>query len=78
MHHAVMQQSESMRAKFMAEMFIWIDKSGFNSVRRFGYSLRGMRPVDHRLLVRGVRYSAVPVMSTTSIHDIGVSEWREI
>ena len=84
MRHVALQQSESMRAKFMAEisiydpaMFIWIDESGFdnrNSVRRFGYSLRGMRPVDHRLLVRGVRYSAIPVMSTTGIHDIYLAE----
>lgn len=69
--HVAIQQSESMRAKFMAEvsiydpaMLIWIDESGFdnrNCVRRFGYSLRGMRPVDHRLLVRGMRYSAIPV-----------------
>ena len=58
-------------------MLIWIDESGFdnqNSVRRFGYSLRGMRPVDHRLLVRGVRYSAIPVMSTSGIHDIYLAE----
>ena len=53
MHHVAIQQSESMRVKFMAEisiygptMFLWTDKSGFdnrNSIRRFGYSLRGMR-----------------------------------
>ena len=47
--------SESMRAKFMAEisiydpsMFIWIDESGFDNRNSVGYSLRGMRPVDHR------------------------------
>ena len=58
-------------------MFLWIDESGFNnrnSIRKFGYSLRGMHPVDHRLLVRGVRYSAVPVMSATGIHDLYLAE----
>ena len=84
MHHVAIQQSESMRAEFMAEisiydptMLLWIDESGFdnrNSVRKFGYSLRGMRPVDHRLLVRGTRYSAIPVMSATEIHDLYLAE----
>ena len=84
MRHVAIQQSESMRAKFMAEisiydptMFLWIDESGFdnwNSIRKFGYSLRGMRPVDHRLLVRGIRYSAIPVMSTTGVHDLYLAE----
>ena len=84
MRHVAIQQSESMRAKFMAEisiydptMFLWIDESGFdnrNSIRRFGYSFRGMRPVDHRLLVRGIRYSVIPVMSTTGIHDLYLAE----
>ena len=84
MRHVALQQSESMRAKCMAEisiydpaMFLWIDESGFdnrNSIRKFGYSVRGMRPVDHRLLVRGTRYSAIPVMSTTGIHDLYLAE----
>ena len=33
-----------------------------------------MHPVDHRLLVRRVRYSAVPVMSATGIHDLYLAE----
>ena len=33
-----------------------------------------MCPIDHRLLVRGVRYSAIPVMSSTGIHDIYLAE----
>ena len=84
MHHVILQQSQSMKAKFMAEisiydpsMFLWIDESGFdnrNSIRKFGYSLRGMHPVDHRLLVGGVNYSAVPVMSATEIHDLYLVE----
>ena len=81
MCHVAIQQSESMRAKFMAEISIYdpamVDESGFDnriSVRRCGYSLQGMRPVDHRRLVRGVRNSAIPVMSTTGIHDIYLAE----
>ena len=61
--HVALQQSEAMRAKFMAEvsiydpsMLVWIDESGCdrrNSIRKYGYSVRGIRPVDHRILVRG-------------------------
>ena len=58
-------------------MLLWFDESGFdncNSVRKFGYSLWGMHPVDHRLLVRGIRYSVIPVMSATEIHDLYLAE----
>ena len=82
--HVALQQSEAMRAKFMAEvsiydpsMIVWIDESGCdrrNSIRKYGYSVRGIRPVDHRLLVRGTRYSAIPVMSVYGIHDVFLAE----
>ena len=78
------QQSDAMRAKFMAEvsiydpsMFLWLDESGCdrrNMLRKYGYSIRGIRPVDHRLLVRGTRYSALPVMSITGLHDLYLAE----
>jgi transposase len=71
--HIAIQRNEQLRAKFMAEiskydpsMLIWLDESGCDrrhSARKWGYSLRGMPPRDHRLLVRGTRYSAVPVSS---------------
>ena len=32
--------------------------------------VRGMKPVQHRFLIRGTRYSAIPVMSITGIHDV--------
>ena len=32
-------------------------------MRKWGYSVRGLPPQDHRLLVRGTRYSAIPVMT---------------
>lgn len=74
-----------MRAKFMADvsiynlsMLVWIDESGCNrrnSIRKYdGYSIRGIHPVDHRILVRGTRYSAVPVMSVQGIHDVFLAE----
>ena len=39
-----------------------------------GYSLRGLTPKDHRLMVRGTRYSAIPVMSIEGIHDVYLAE----
>ena len=82
--HVATQRSDSLRAKFMAEvckydpsMFVWTDESGFNkrnSARKFGYGMRGIPPVDHRILVRGVRYSAIPVVSTEGVHDVFIAE----
>lgn len=82
--HVAIQRSDSLRAKFMATvcmydpaMFVWTDESGCdrrNSARKFGYSLRGTRPVDHRILIRGVRYSAIPVVSLAGVHDVYLAE----
>jgi len=43
-------------------------------MRRYGYSVRGLPPRDQRLLVRGVRYSGIAVMSLEGIHDVQVVE----
>ena len=56
-------------------MFVWIDETGCdkrNNMRRCGYSVRGIPPHDHRLLIRGTRYSAIPVMSMQGIHDVQI------
>ena len=62
-HHIAMQQSELLRAEFMAkisvydpEMIIWTDESGCdrrNSACKYGYSLRGLPVKDYRILARG-------------------------
>ena len=47
-------------------MFVWIDETGCdqrNSRRKYGYSIRGIAPQDHRILIRGKRYSAISVMA---------------
>ena len=79
--HVALQQSEDCRAQFMAEvsmydpsMLIWLDESGCDRrhmMRKRGYSLRGITPRDHRLLVRGKRYSAI---TTDGILDISLLE----
>ncbi len=77
-----LQQSETKRVQFMSDisvfdpdMLIWIDETGSdrrNSIRKFGYSLRGTRPRTHVLRVSGKRYSAIPVMTTRGIEDVYV------
>ena len=45
-------------------MLIWIDETGCdqrNNMRRCGYSVWGIPPCCHRLLIRGTRHSAIPV-----------------
>ena len=67
--HVALQRSTELRALFMAqalsfprEFFVWVDETGSdarNYMRKFGFSLRGMRAECHRILVRGERISAV-------------------
>ena len=45
-----------------------------NSTRKYGYSIRGIRPVDHRILIRGARYTTIPVMSIDGIVDVYITE----
>ena len=84
MHHIALQQSDYLRAKFMAEiscydpsMLVWLDETGCdnqNALRKWAYSVRGMPLKDHQLLIRGVQYSATPVMSLDGIHDVYITE----
>ena len=57
------------------DMLVWIDETGStrrNSIRSYGYSLRGTRPCTHILRVSGERLSAIPVMATRGIEDVFV------
>ena len=58
-------------------IFVWLDETGCdrrNTLRKYGYSLRGIPICDHCLLVRGKRYSAIPVVSMDGIHDVYITE----
>ena len=82
--YIALQQSDECRARFMAEisiydpsMFIWIDETGCdrrNSIRKYGYSVRGITPRDHRLLLRGARVSGIAVMSLEGMQDVQLVE----
>lgn len=72
-----LQRCESLRGAFMAqsflfqrEMFVWVDETGSatrDTIRKYGYALRGMRAEYQRLLVRGKRVNAIAAMSSTGI-----------
>ena len=44
-----------------------VDDDRGNTGGKFEYSLRGIPPVDHRILIRGVRYSAIPAVSSEGL-----------
>ena len=82
--HSAIQWSDEQRARFMADisaydpaMIIWIDESSCdrqNSMRKFAYTIRGIPPVDHRLLARGTRYSAITTISVGGVQDVTLAE----
>lgn len=58
-------------------MLLWIDESGCDrrdSIRKYGYGIRGSPPTTHILLTRGKLYSAIPIMSREGIHDVCLYE----
>ena len=60
-------------ASYNPDMFIWIDETGSdrrNSIRKYGYSLRGITPRICQLRVSGKRISAIPVLTTRGIEDL--------
>ena len=97
LQHIALQRSDEKRAQYMAEisifdptMLIWIDETGFqrrNSIRAYGYSLRGMRATDYELRVGNKRINAIAVMSLGGggggggwgcLPFRGECEWRHI
>ncbi len=67
------QRDDLLRAVFAAEMslyntsmFIFLDEMGSdrrNALRKYGYSLRGMPAISHKLLVRGQHLSTIACIS---------------
>ena len=79
-----LQCSMEMQAQYMAEisvfdpqMLVWVDETGSarrNSVRAYGYSLKGMRAVSYQLRVGGKRINAIGVMSMQGMEDAYIVE----
>ena len=72
-----LQRCDSLRGAFMAHsslfdpsMFVWIDETGSDAktnIRKYGYALRGVTPVTHRLLSRGRRVNAMAAFSLSGL-----------
>lgn len=79
-----LQCREELQLQFMAEismfepeMIIWVDETGSsrrNAVRSYGYSLKGMRAVSHKLSVSGRRINAIGAISTEGLEDVYITE----
>ena len=77
MCHVAKQEFMANISIYDPAMFIWMDETGCdkrNTIRKYGYSIRGRPLCDQRLLVRGTRYSAIPIVSLSGIHDVYLAE----
>lgn len=82
--HIAAQRSEVLMAKFMSDvamydpqMLVWIDETGCdrrNATRKYAYGIRGITPCDHRIIIRGQRYSVITVMSIKGVLDAYIVE----
>ena len=78
------QRDEDVRAQFALdvsvytpEMFIFLDETGAdrrNTIRKYGYSVRGRPARSQKLLIRGQLISALPLMSVKGLLDCKIVE----
>ena len=64
-------------AAFDPAMILWLDETDCdhrNALRYYGYNIRGLPPQDHQLQLRGVRYSAIGILSTDGVQDVYITE----
>lgn len=82
--YIALQRSDALRADFMANvmtvysssLFVWIDETGCdmrNGLRKYGYAIRGCTPRIFTLKHRGIRYSAIAIMSVRGIEDVYIT-----
>jgi len=63
-------------SRYDPSMLVWLDETGCdnrNALRQKAYHIREMSLYDHQLLIRGVGYSAIQVMSLDGICDVRIS-----
>ena len=84
MHHVAIQRSDILRARFMTEiymydlaMLIWLDEMGCDEChtkRKYGCNICKLLQCDHCLLVRGIRYTAISVISMEGVYDVDLHQ----
>lgn len=82
LRYVAIQRDEFLRQKFIVdmsvyspEMLVFLDESGAdrrNTLRKYGYSIRGKPAQKHALLVRGEHVSAIANISMNGLLDIDV------
>ena len=82
--HIALQRCDVQRADFVANvmsvydssLLLFIDETGCdrrNSLRKYGYAIRGCTP-QSSLRYRGLRYSAIGIMSVGGIEDVYITK----
>lgn len=81
---AALQRDQLLRSQFVSdvsiyekEMLVFVDESGLdrrNTLRKYGYSLRGKPAVSHKHLSRGQHLSLVASMSAAGVIDFDIVE----
>ena len=76
------QRDDGLRAQFVSdvslyepEMLIFIDETGSDkrdSLRKYGYSMRGRPAKSHKIISRGKHVSAIAMMSMNGILDVDI------
>ena len=79
MRNIAIMRSDILRAQYLADMsifdpnmLVFIDETGCqrrNAIRRYGYGLRGITPVQHQLFIHGKHISGIGVLSTRGMED---------
>ena len=64
------QQYVSDLSVYSSEMFVFIDADRRNTLRKYGYSLRGKPIRNYNLLMRGERISAIACISMAGVLDV--------
>ena len=69
---AAQQRSDELRLLFLSDiaifqphMFVFVDETGSDkrsTLRKYGYSFKGMRAIAEKPLIRGKRHSAIAAM----------------
>ena len=84
MRNIAIMRSEILRAEYLADisvfdpnMLVFVDETGCqrrNSIRRYGYGVRGITPVQHQLFIHGKHLSGIGVLSTRGMEDVYLVE----
>ena len=84
MRRVMVQRTDVQRARFLCDIqqfkpehFVFVDETGSNrrnSLRKYGYGIRGLTPVSHQIRIHSQRITAIGVMSQRGIEDAYITK----